>query len=415
MMIRILLFLFTVFSCNVFVNAQQQISIKNENGDCVNAITIDILKKLEADNPKSAGKYNEIHSQKGDLYYFEEEHFTVWYKFSPSEDGKLGFIISPNIPTDDYDFILFECLSNDCCDSISQKLILPVRTNISRVKYDIDGKTGLGIPGKKNYVHEGKGNSYSLPVDILKNKTYLLVLDNVYGGEGGHKINFDFKPLRKKDKLLRGPKQMLNIAVLDKTSKEMINANITIVHFDDNYKADTILKQDNSSMFLPVIAGSYYEIIVRKPNYLLSKQSITVSELDSLINIEVELQNVEVGSSFELDNVYFKGGSAVFVGSSQQALRNLYLLMKKNPQLAIEIQGHVNLPNYSIHHKPESYYNQLSIDRAKAVYDYLVKRGVDKSRLDYQGFGYSQMLFPEARTSLEMEKNRRVEVKIIGN
>lgn len=412
---RILIIIFGLVSSNVFVNAQQNISIKEENADCEHAITIDITKSLQADNPKSAGRENEINSPKGDLYYFEMEHFTVWYKFSPPEDGNLAFVISPDIPTDDYDFILFECSEDNCCNSIKNKQIVPIRTNISRVKYEIDGTTGLNSSGARNFVHEGKGNSFSVPVSISKNKIYFLVLDNVYGGEGGHKIRFDFKSFVTKDKLLKGPKQMLNVIVVDKTSKEMINAEIALIHFDKYYKADTILKQENSSLFLPVIAGSYYEIIVQKQDYLSYKKNFTVSETDSLIKIEIELQNVEVGSSFELENVYFQGGSAVFVGSSQQALRNLYLLMKKNPNLKIEIQGHVNLPNYSIHLKPEGHYNRLSVDRAQAVYDYLVKRGIDKSRIDYQGYGYSQMLFPEARTSEEMQKNRRVEVKIIGN
>lgn len=414
-MIRLVFLILSLFSFNFIINAQRIISIKSENADCENAIKIDITKDLQADNPKSAGKINEIHSQKGDLYYFEKEHFTVWYKFSPNEDGKLSFVVLPDITTDDYDFILFECHNENCCDSIKNKQLPPIRTNISRVKYEMDGKTGLNNSGNKKFVHEGKGNAFSLPVKIYKDRMYYLVLDNVYGGDGGHKIDFDFNPILKKEKILEEPKQMLNVTVLDKTSKKMINAEITLVHFDKDFKADTILKQENSSLFLPVSLGSYYEIIVRKKEYLSGKVSFSVSKTDSLIKKKIELQNVEIGSSFELENVYFQGGSAVFVGSSMQPLRKLYMLMKKNPSLKIEIQGHVNLPNYSVHIKSESYYNQLSVDRAKAVYDYLVKRGIDESRLDYQGYGYSQMLYPDARTQDEMQKNRRVEVKVIGN
>jgi outer membrane protein OmpA-like peptidoglycan-associated protein len=414
-MLHKLILLFGIISFVTSLQAQQTITISEENADCENAISINIDKQLMADNPKSFGNINEIHSAKGDLYYFEKEHFTVWYKFIPPNDGILSFDIIPDISTDDYDFILFECNGENCCDSIHKKQIVPIRTNISRVKYEIGGKTGLNKSGKNNFVHEGKGDAYSLPVEIHENKVYFLVLDNVYGGNGGHKIDFNFIPNKKKDKLLRGPKHMLNVTILDKVSKKIINAEITLIHFDKEYKADTILRQENSSLYLPVVMGDYYEIIAKKENYLIGKTSFSVNETDSLIKKSIELQNVEVGSSFALENVYFQGGTAVFVGSSMQSLRKLYLLMKKNKSLKIEIQGHVNLPNHAVHVKSEGYYNQLSVDRAKAVYDYLVKRGIDKDRLDYQGFGYSQMLYPDARTYEEMAKNRRVEIKIIGN
>ena len=401
----------------IFVNnlhAQHNIYISEENADCQNAINIDIDKELIADNPKSCGKINEIISTKGDLFYFEKEHFTVWYKFSPKEDGILSFTIKPQIVTDDYDFILFECSGENCCSSIINKQIKPIRTNISRVKYEIDGITGLNNSGGAKFVHEGEGNAFSLPVEIYKNKSYYLVLDNVYGGKGGHRISFNFIS-KKKQKILKGPRQMLNVVVLDKKSKEMINADITIVHFNKDYKPDTIINQKNSSLFLPVVRGDYYEIVAIKKNYLIGKKNFRVNENDSLINIKMELQNVEVGSNFELENVYFQGGKAVFVGSSMQSLRKLYFLMKDNKNLKIEIQGHVNLPNQAVHLKPEKYYNQLSVARAKAVYDYLVKRGIDKERMDYQGFGYSKMIYPNARSPLEMQKNRRVEIKIIDN
>ncbi len=404
-----------LFMCYTLVSiAQQNITIKDENADCKNAITIDISKSVHANAPKSAGRINEITSKKGSLYYFEKEHFVVWYKFSPVSDGKLSFIITPEIYSDDYDFVLFECNGDNCCDSIRKKKIIPIRTNISRVKYELNGKTGLDIRGKEKYVHEGKGSAFSLPLTIYKGKTYYLVLDNVYGGNGGHEISFDFKPKKNKDKLLNNQKQMLSIVVVDKSTQQMINANIKLVHFNKSFEADTILRQENSSLFLAVIPD-YYEVIAERPNYLSKKISFVISESDSLVSQRIELQNVKVGSSFKLEKVYFRGGSAVFVGNSQQALRKLYTILKNNPNLKIEIQGHVNLPIYSIHKYSESYYNKLSIDRAKAVYDYLVKRGIDKTRLDYKGYGYSQMIYPNAKTSKEMQMNRRVEIKIIGN
>ena len=48
----------------------------------------------------------------------------------------------------------------------------------------------------------------------------------------------------------------------------------------------------------------------------------------------------------------------------------------------------------------------LSINRAKAVFDYLMEEGVDPSRMTYKGFGATRMIYPDARSEMKMEKNR---------
>jgi outer membrane protein OmpA-like peptidoglycan-associated protein len=58
---------------------------------------------------------------------------------------------------------------------------------------------------------------------------------------------------------------------------------------------------------------------------------------------------------------------------------------------------------------------QLSVNRAKAVYDYLEDKGIETNRMAYKGFGATKLLFPDARSEDRMKKNRRVEILIISN
>ena len=58
----------------------------------------------------------------------------------------------------------------------------------------------------------------------------------------------------------------------------------------------------------------------------------------------------------------------------------------------------------------EKYNQKLSTNRAKIVYDRLVEMGVDKNRLEYKGFGKSQLDIKNATTEEEHQKNRRVEI-----
>ena len=49
-----------------------------------------------------------------------------------------------------------------------------------------------------------------------------------------------------------------------------------------------------------------------------------------------------------------------------------------------------------------------------AVLDYLIELGVDELRLEAQGRGSTQMLFPDPKTDWQNEANRRVEILITG-
>ena len=87
-------------------------------------------------------------------------------------------------------------------------------------------------------------------------------------------------------------------------------------------------------------------------------------------------------------------------------LENVVEVLKKNPDIRVEIQGHTD-------NIGSAKYNQiLSAKRAKAVMEYLVKKGIDASRLTYAGYGFSKPVAsnktPEGRA-----QNRRVELHII--
>jgi len=72
----------------------------------------------------------------------------------------------------------------------------------------------------------------------------------------------------------------------------------------------------------------------------------------------------------------------------------------------VEITGHCN-PNKS---RPESYFKSLSLQRARGVYNYLVRRGVKGSKFRVRGAGTSHTLDSEHYSKT---KNRRVTFKIV--
>jgi outer membrane protein OmpA-like peptidoglycan-associated protein len=81
-------------------------------------------------------------------------------------------------------------------------------------------------------------------------------------------------------------------------------------------------------------------------------------------------------------------------------------LLQKNAGIRIEVSGHTdNIGSASINKK-------ISKSRALTVKNYLVSRGVEQDRIEYEGYGFDQPIAPND-TPDGRAKNRRVEVKII--
>lgn len=120
---------------------------------------------------------------------------------------------------------------------------------------------------------------------------------------------------------------------------------------------------------------------------------------------DIEFTN-EHGATFTLNNVLFETGSANLDPYSRRELDRLAIFLKENPSVEGEITGHTDDTG-------EVEKNQtLSNDRAKAVFDYLIEKGVSKEALKYVGKGATE---PVASNETEEGKaqNRRIEFYIL--
>ncbi len=129
-----------------------------------------------------------------------------------------------------------------------------------------------------------------------------------------------------------------------------------------------------------------------------------------------DIETVQKGERILLNNLHFEAGSPVLMDSSRDELNRLLHLLQEHENLEIEISGYLccgvetrDGDGYDYDHLTWD----LSKGRAKKVYDYLVKNGIDNSRLTYLGMGLTNPIVPFDASDKAQVLNRRVEIKIV--
>ena len=129
--------------------------------------------------------------------------------------------------------------------------------------------------------------------------------------------------------------------------------------------------------------------------------------------LELVLTPARAGEKAVLNNLFFVGDQAVLLKTSEPELPKILKFMQINPDIVVEIAGHINHPGVAPE-KLEKWEWALSVNRAKLVYTYLVTHGIPPQRMQYKGYGNSEMLFPKpGGTEAEQEQNRRVEIRVL--
>jgi outer membrane protein OmpA-like peptidoglycan-associated protein len=126
--------------------------------------------------------------------------------------------------------------------------------------------------------------------------------------------------------------------------------------------------------------------------------------------------DLAIGKKFILEKLIFHRGTSIIQQRSQRSLKNLLRFLKENPNVEVEIQGHLCCnagfyqPDKSKVIPLES--TNLSTKRARLVYRYLVKNGVRSKRLTYHGYGFQTPLYYPEITQKNKSLNKRVEIVI---
>jgi outer membrane protein OmpA-like peptidoglycan-associated protein len=153
------------------------------------------------------------------------------------------------------------------------------------------------------------------------------------------------------------------------------------------------------------------------PGNTIDHPDVTTPEKDTVQDFSsATIDSVKQGQLLRLKNINFYGGRHTFLPQALPALNELLEAMKKYPALEIDIQGHIccRIGSGMDGADFDSGDDQLSVNRARAVYYFLANNGISKRRMTYHGFAAQHPLVYPERTEADKTLNRRVEIRIIN-
>ncbi len=161
-----------------------------------------------------------------------------------------------------------------------------------------------------------------------------------------------------------------------------------------------------------------YALNVSYPEYHSFSQNFNmkVPENQEAFHMDVPMYPKVSNAPILLANVFFDLGKSTLRKESFIELDKLVSWLKDNKTTNIEIGGHTDT-------RGDDKENMLlSSNRAKSVYDYLISKGIESTRLAFKGYGETKPVFTDEKINVmgsEKEKetahqaNRRTEYKVI--
>ena len=193
-----------------------------------------------------------------------------------------------------------------------------------------------------------------------------------------------------------------------KTKEVIKNATIEYKIYPDESEEGVAYTDHETGQYKIILPfGHSYSIDVFAPGFVPDYDTISVSNKNeySEITRNFFLTPIEVGQSIHLDHIYFETSKYDLLTQSYYELDKVVKLLKENPSMKIEIEGHTDNVG-----SPEK--NQvLSQDRANAVMNYIISKGIMSNRITAKGFGSTKPRV-ENDTPENRQLNRRVEFTI---
>ena len=238
-------------------------------------------------------------------------------------------------------------------------------------------------------------------LDAKGEYAYLVSSNNSIGEE-------DIFRVKIQEELQPDPVVLIYGKVYDSKTKNPLNSQILYNDLLSNTEVGVATSNAATGEYKIILPyGKNYGFFAKKTGYMALSDNIDLTAIEEYTEIERDLYltPIEVNQQIVLNNVFFKKGIAELFTTSYSELDRLVEIMKVNPEIEIEVQGHTN--NIG----DRNMLIELSEKRAQSVKNYLTNKGISSNRISIKGYGPDN---PVASNNTEAgrKQNQRVEFKI---
>ena len=190
-------------------------------------------------------------------------------------------------------------------------------------------------------------------------------------------------------------KQEIAGIVYEEGTNEIV-PNASVVLFDDNMNQidKTITDENGKYNFKNLKGNEDYSVRIAAKDFETKETTVTTSRGNGITKLETSfqrnIQKVTIGSdlakTFKINIIYFDLNKYNIRKDAGVDLAKIVEVLKENPTMKIEIKSHTDS------RQTAAYNLKLSNKRAEATAKWMIKNGIDASRLTWNGFGESQLI-----------------------
>ena len=329
------------------------------------------------------------------------------FKVKINEDGSFGEPINlgPTVNTEGRETFPFVTAKNELYfASDGQPGIGGLDIFIAQIKEDGSIKEALNIGEEAN----SPKDDFALIINTDNNKGFLS--SNRDGGNGSDDI---YKFVEKKPIWC---KQILFGVITDEDTKlPLANVKVTLSDEKFNKIKEVITDATGKYEFTEVECGTKYYVKAELEDYTTKEPAVMLKDENGETELNIELKTtkcvVKIGDDlancFKINLIYFDLDKWNIRPDAAVDLAKLLDVLEKNPTMKINIRSHTDS------RASFAYNDKLSKNRAKSTKEWLIKKGIDASRLASEGLGETQLVNKCADnvqcTEEEHQLNRRSE------
>jgi outer membrane protein OmpA-like peptidoglycan-associated protein len=206
------------------------------------------------------------------------------------------------------------------------------------------------------------------------------------------------------------PVALISGKVIDQTTGKPVEARIIYQTLPDGAEAGEATSDPVTGEYKIVLPyGQKYSMRAVAKDFIAEGDNVDLTQTKGFQEIkgkELKLIPLKEGGVVRLNNIFFDTGKSELRPESGPELDRLVTTLNESPKMVIEVRGHTdNTGSNEINAK-------LSQDRADAVREYFISKGIEPDRIASKGFGETK---PVATNDTDegRQQNRRVEFVIV--